>query len=288
MILITGAAGKTGQALLQALNKRSAWVRAMVRTPVQGEVVKSLGASEVLVGDLHDREDLHQACQGITAIYHICPNMQADEFAIAAKVVEAATAAGVPRFVYHSVLHPQTQAMPHHWHKLQVEEQLFTTRLDFTILQPAAYMQNVLASWSSITAAGLYRVPYQTTTQLGMVDLHDVAEAAAQVLTTAGHSGATYELASGEWLTQDAVAAILSKVLARPVRAEMQPRVEWETHARQSGLTDYAIATLLKMFDYYERHGFGGNGTILRGLLGREPTRFADCMARYASAEALL
>ncbi|MCB0105313.1 MAG: NmrA family NAD(P)-binding protein [Caldilineaceae bacterium] len=288
MILITGAAGKTGQALLQALNKRSAAVRALVRTPAQKEAAKALGASEALVGDLRNREDLHQACRGITAIYHICPNMQADEFAIATKVMEAATAAGVPRFVYHSVLHPQTQAMPHHWHKLQVEEQLFTTRLDFTILQPAAYMQNVLASWSSITAAGLYRVPYQTTTQLGMVDLHDVAEAAAQVLTTAGHSGAIYELASDEWLTQDTVAAILSEVLARPVRATMQPRAEWERHARQSGLTAYAIATLLKMFDYYERHGFGGNGTILRGLLDREPTRFADCMARYASAEALL
>ncbi len=50
-------------------------------------------------------------------------------------------------FVYHSVLHPQTEEMPHHWQKLRVEESLFRTHLPFTILQPCAYMQNLDIHW---------------------------------------------------------------------------------------------------------------------------------------------
>ena len=61
--------------------------------------------------------------------------------------IRAAQSAGVERFVYHSVLHPQVEIMAHHWQKMRVEEQLFESGLSFTILQPAAYMQNVLAGW---------------------------------------------------------------------------------------------------------------------------------------------
>ena len=276
MILITGAAGKTGKAIVGALAARGAPVRALVRRPEQIAALQASGATEVFVGDLRNGDDLQGACQQIATLYHICPNMQPDEVQIAAGVIAAAKAQGVICLVYHSVLHPQTATMPHHWQKLQVEELLFTAGLDYTILQPAAYMQNVLASWQSIVQEGIYRVPYAASTRLGMVDLADVAQAAAIVLTTDGHSGATYELASDEWLTQDEVAQILDKVLGRAVQVAVQPRAEWQTQAQQAHLGDYAIDTLLKMFDYYERYGFCGNGRVLTWLLGRSPTKFAD------------
>ncbi|MEZ4673321.1 MAG: NmrA family NAD(P)-binding protein [Caldilineaceae bacterium] len=280
MILVTGAAGKTGRAVTAALAKRGAAVRAFVHRAEAVASLQALGATEVVIGDLRRYIDLQRAGQGSTAIYHICPNMQPDEVEIAEQVIAAAQGAGVTRFVYHSVLHPQTQAMPHHWQKLRVEELLFTTDLDYTILQPAAYMQNVLAGRERILAEGVYRVPYATTTRLGMVDLADVAEVAALVLTTPGHSGATYELAGGEWLTQVEVASILSAVWGLPVRAERQPCAAWEEFVRSAGLSDYAIATLRSMFDYYERYGFCGNPHVLRWLLNRPPTSFAECMKR--------
>ena len=276
MILITGAAGKTGKAIVGALAARGAPVRALVRRPEQIAALQASGATEVFVGDLRNGDDLQGACQQIATLYHICPNMQPDEVQIAAGVIAAAKAQGVICLVYHSVLHPQTATMPHHWQKLQVEELLFTAGLDYTILQPAAYMQNVLASWQSIVQEGIYRVPYAASTRLGMVDLADVAQAAAIVLTTDGHSGATYELASDEWLTQATVARILGEVLGRAVQVAVQPRAEWQKQAQQAYLGDYAIDTLLKMFDYYERYGFCGNGQVLTWLLGRAPTKFAD------------
>ncbi len=276
MILLTGASGKTGQAIIQALADQGAFVRGLVRQAVQTERLREIGAQEIIIGNLRDPADLHRACVGADVIYHICPNMQPDEMTIAQNVIQAAQANGVRRVVYHSVLHPQTEAMPHHWQKLRVEELLFKAGLDFTILQPAAYMQNVLANWPTITEQGIYRVPYALTTRLGMVDLQDVAEVAAKVLTEPGHSGAIYELAGAEVLSQSDVAAILTECLGRAVHAETIAPTVWAQGAQQTGLGEYQVTTLLKMFDYYERYGFWGNPRVLMGLLGRTPTTFAE------------
>ncbi len=275
MILITGAAGKTGRAVIRALVSRGQSVRALVRRPEQVRPVKELGVQEVVTGDLGDPAAVEQAVRGSRAIYHICPNMHPDEAAIGQVIIAAARSAGVQHFVYHSVLHPQAEAMPHHWLKMRVEEQLFESGLSYTILQPAAYMQNVLVQWNSIAQEGIYPVPYRVETRLGMVDLDDVADAAAAVLIEAGHAGATYELAGAEALSQIEVASVLADCLGRPVRAEAVPIETWEQRARASGLVGYQIETLIEMFHYYEQHGFWGNPHVLGWLLGRPPTTFA-------------
>jgi uncharacterized protein YbjT (DUF2867 family) len=280
MILVIGAAGKTGRAVLRALSTQGEPVRALVHHPEQSATVAALGAQETLAGDLGAAATLAQAMQGIRAVYYICPNMHPAEPEVAALAIAAARTAGVEHFVYHSVLHPQVEAMPHHWGKLRVEEQLFESGLPFTILQPIAYMQNVLAYWQAITGQGRYPVPYAVETRLGMVDLDDVATVAALVLTQPGHVGAIYELAGADTLTQAEVAAILSARLGRPVQAEAVPLETWERNARQAGLDGYQVETLLKMFRYYERFGFWGNPNVLRWLLGRPPTTFAEFVAR--------
>ncbi len=280
MILVTGAAGKTGRAVIRALTAKGEAVRALVHRPEQIRSVEALGAQQVVVGDMRLRATMDQAAQGVRAVYHICPNVSPDEVAIGQVAMVTARSAGVEHFVYHSVLHPQVEAMPHHWQKLRVEEQLFESGLSYTILQPAAYMQNVLAHWDQIMEQGVYPVPYAVETRLGMVDLEDVAEAAAVVLTEPGHAGAVYELAGAEVLSQAEVATILGQQLGRPVRAEAVPLETWERRARESGLGDYQVETLVKMFRYYERYGFWGNPRVLSWLLGRSPTTFAAFIER--------
>jgi uncharacterized protein YbjT (DUF2867 family) len=280
MILITGAAGKTGQAVIRALAEQGAVVRVFVYRQAHIDRVKQLGVREVVVGELRDEAVLGQAMNGVRAVYHICPNMNPDEVAIGQGAIAAARAAGVQHFVYHSVLHPQSEAMPHHWHKLRVEEMLFESGLAYTILQPAAYMQNILAGWQGIVEQGVYRVPYAVTTRLGMVDLEDVAAAVAIVLTEPGHMGATYELAGPDALTQEEVAAELSRVLQRPVRAEQISPVDWAAQVRASGMGSYQVETLVKMFRYYEQYGFWGNPQVLGWLLKRLPARFSMFLER--------
>ncbi len=170
--------------------------------------------------------------------------------------------------------------MPHHWHKLRVEEQLLRSGLPFTILQPSIYMQNILSQWERIVDKGRYQIPYAAETRLSMVDLEDVAEAAATVLTEPGHEGATYELVGTSGLSQNELANVLGRALGRPVSVERTPPQIWERQARAAGLSDYSVATLVKMFDYYEKFGFEGNPRVLTWLLGRQPTSLVAFVLR--------
>lgn len=220
-ILVTGAGGKTGRAIIRALVARGASVRALVHRSEQTRGIQELGVQHVVVGDMRDQTAIDRAIRGVRAIYHICSNMNPDEIAIGQVVIAAARSARVEHLVYHSVLHPQTQAMPHHWRKLRVEEQLFESGLNYTILQPAAYMQNVLAYWNQVVEQGVYAVPYAVETRLGMVDLEDVAYVAALVLTKLGHVGATYELAGPEVLDANEIAEILGQKLGAQFTREL-------------------------------------------------------------------
>lgn len=280
MILVTGAAGKTGRAIITALVARGQAVRGLVRRSEQIEAVKSLGAKEAIVGDMRDEDALRRAARGVRATYHICPNVNPHEIAIGKAAITAASKAGVEQFVFHSVMHPQTEAMTHHWNKLRVEEALFESGQAYTILQPASYMQNVLGGWQTIVERGVYGVPYSVEARISMVDLEDVAQAATVVLTEPGHLGATYELAGPEVLTQTQVAGILSRHLRRPVRAEQVTIEAWTRQARSSGMGEYQIDTLVKMFHYYDRNGFWGNPRTLSHLLRRTPTEFGAFVER--------
>lgn len=283
MILITGAAGKTGRAVIQALAKSGELIRALARRSDQVERLKSLGAAEVIVGDLLDQAGMNRAVQGARAIYHIPPNVSPDELTIGRIIVNAAKFANVERFVFHSVLHPQIEAMPHHWQKLRVEELIFESGLPFTILQPTIYMQNILANWNQITN-GVYPIPYSRETRLSMVDLDDVAQVAAKVLTEAGHQNAVYELVGVSAMTQVEVAQILSEQLHRSVTVRQIPLEEWERNARANGMGEYQVTALLKMFRYYEQFGFAGNPNVLTSLLHRKPSSFADFVERMKHA----
>ena len=280
MILVTGASGKTGQAVVAALARAGAPTRALVRRPSQLEVLIDLGANEVMVADMRLAADLRRAVESMRAVYHICPNVTPDEVEIGRSVLAAAREARVDNLVLHSVLHPQSERMPHHWNKLRVEEALFESGLDFTIIQPTAYMQNLLPGWKLITQAGVLRNPYPVETQFSLVDLRDVAEVAAIVLTEPGHTGATYELTGTPPFTQTEVAEILSDALGRPVRAEAEPLAAWEARALAAGLSADQRQMLANMFDYYARYGLTGNRNTLRWLLGREPTALAEFVRR--------
>jgi uncharacterized protein YbjT (DUF2867 family) len=161
---------------------------------------------------------------------------------------------------------------------MRVEEALFESELAYTILQPAPYMQNVLSEWASIVEHGVYKVPYSVEAPFSLVDLEDVAQAAAVTLTGPGHTAAIYELAGPEILTPSKIARILARKLNRDVRAEKIEIQDWRKHA--SNLGGYEAETLVKMFDYYDQHGLLGNPRVLEGLIGRPPTGFEEFVER--------
>lgn len=269
MILVTGAGGKTGKAIIKSLSNNQEDIYAFVHRQDQVAEIKLSGGEKIIVGDLRDESAIRSAMGGVRAVYHICPNMSPEEDVIGRLVVGEAKKAGVEHFVYHSVLHPQIEVMNHHWQKMRVEEMLFESGIPFTVLQPAPYMQNLLAGWKNIVEEGALRVPYSVEAKFSFLDLEDLAEAARIVLTEPGHINAIYELAGTSPTSHAEAAEIFSRVLNRPVRAEKEEIRDWRLRAK--GLNEYARENLVRMFEYYDQWGLAGNPNVLKWLLKREP-----------------
>lgn len=269
MILLTGAGGKTGKAIIKSLSKVEG-VCAFVHHEEQIPESKSLGAERVIVGDLRDDATVHPALQDVRAVYHICPNMHPEELGIGKLMIEEAKKAGVEHFVYHSVLHPQTEKMNHHWGKMRVEEEIFESGLPFTILQPAPYMQNLLVYWKGILENGDLRVPYSVHAKFSFIDLEDLAQASQIVLTEPSHRNAVYELAGTEPMSHMEVAGIFGQVFGMDVTAKKETIKDWKL--RTGRVSEYALENLVRMFEYYNLWGLAGNPNVLKWVLKREPT----------------
>lgn len=282
MILVFGAAGACGAAVVRALAQRRAAVRGFVRSESRAGPARAAGVGEVAMGDLRDVSSVRAALGGADALYYMAPRFASDEGALGRMVVREAERAGVRRFVYQSALHASAQWLLHHEQKRQVEEALYESDMEFTILQPARFMHLVVPPWRKIAASGVYAEPFCADAPVADVDYEDVAEVAARALAESGYAYATYELCAEGMLTRRERVALLSEAMGRPIRSADVTVDEWLANA---GITDpYEREARTRMFEYYDRHGLrGGNPRVLRALLGREPGSFRAFLSRTAA-----
>ncbi|MEW2623591.1 NmrA family NAD(P)-binding protein [Streptomyces sp. NPDC048106] len=276
MIAITAATGTTGRHVLRALAAAGHDVRALVHSPPRLDEARSYGASEAAVADLTRPDQLDTALEGCDALVHIGPPMDPREITMGQNVLDAAKRAGVGHVVLMSVTHPQLEPLLNHQSKLAVERHLLGSRLPFTILQPMHYMQNV--DVADCLRTGVFRQPFSLDRPLSFVDLADVGEVAATVLSDpAKHLWATYELCAADPLTGYDVARVLAGAGGTDVRAE-QVDVR-DTLPKDA--PDYTVDGFIRLATHYDRYGLLGNPNVLRWLLGREPTT----LAQYARRE---
>jgi uncharacterized protein YbjT (DUF2867 family) len=278
VIVVTAAGGQTGTAVVRALWSRGHQVRALVRGGRQHPELTAL-AADVVPADLTDDAAVGQALEGADALYLIWPNFDPQEAAGAGALLAAARRAGVGRVVYHSVLRPQVRAMPHHAAKDRVEELLDTSGLAWRVLQPCAYADNLDGQVAEVAATGLFRSPWGLVQAQSFVDLRDVAEAAAVLLTEDGLDGGTFEAVGPESLTAPGLAELLAGRLGRDVAA-----VDVVPDGAVPPASDYAAHCRRLMFDHYRAHGFTGSPRVLRALLGRSPRTFAEHLSAVDNA----
>ncbi len=267
-VLVVGATGKTGRAVSAALLTRGVEVRAAVRP---GRESAAPAGSRPVAVDLVTGDGLEPALEGVRAAYHLAPNMHPDEVGIAQRVAAAASATGVPRVVFHSVLHPDDPRMPHHLRKAEAESALGAALGErLTVLRPAAYHQNLLAHASS----GMLAVPYSLDAPFTNVDLDDVAQVAADALLGA-HTGVTLDLAGPEVLTTRQMTEEAATALGRPVSNTRMPLSQWLS-GPGAPLPEHARRDLVAMFTAYDEGGLVGDPAPLAAALGLPPTRWAE------------
>ena len=268
-VAVIGAAGQTGSAVVRALAARGCHPRGLVRRQEQAAVALEAGAGTTAVCDLADPATLARGLAGVRAVHLVPPVFHPHEARLVANVRDAATAAGVHRVVYHSVLHPNTPTMPHHRNKAQGEAELRDSALAWTILQPAMYAQTVL-NYHRRSPAGRLQAPFATDKPFTVVDLADVAEIAATALLEDRGVFGVYELAGPQVQTVGEMARQLGATAEHvpPWRLAMPDKI--------AGRMAYMAA----MCEEYSRRGLVGNGDVARMLLGREPTSFPAAAAR--------
>lgn len=284
MILIVGASGAVGIPTLRHLARRGATVRALSSNDGSAARLKELGAADVVIGDFRKDADVRCAMNGVRSVLHVPPRFTEDEAEIGMRVIEAARAEAVDHFVFSSAYHPQMRKLDHHWTKLLVEEAVIESGLDFTIVQPSMFMQNVRVEWAQVSENGVYPRPYSPNRKMSCIDTEDLGEAIAVILTQPGYRGATFELCGPDSPTHAEMATMLGDALGRPVTAVERDLDEWASWARGRGWAEWSIRAYRHMCEHYDRHGYpGGNPLVLATILGRAPTGYRAFAGRFVA-----
>ncbi|MGX6603494.1 NAD(P)H-binding protein [Micromonosporaceae bacterium Da 78-11] len=262
-ILVLGATGNVGRALVRAALDDGHAVRAVSRS---GHGLPD--GADGYAGDLGDASTLTGALDGVDAVFTLAG------YAGLADTLAGAGQAGAARVVLLSSSSAPSGNRDNavaRYH-LEAQDTVRESGLDWTILQPNAFMSNALRWQPQLLAGDVIREPFGDVA-LSVVDPADIAAVAMLGLTGAGHHGQTYRLSGPEALTAAQRADLLGAALGR----DLTVVVASDEEAREGLPPEYADA-----FHEFYRGGLIDETTVhptVARLLGRPPTAFADWVA---------
>src|SRR6202049_4631423 len=172
MILITGASGSVGKAVLQEAARRQSKVRAMYRS--KEEAAKAPAGCEPVLADYADKPSLRKALNGVTSVYVVCsPIPQLVE--LESNMLDACKESGVKHVVLNSALGAGDYAKSFPgWHR-KVEDKLKATGMSYTILRPNGFLQNIVVyNAPSIRAQGAFFAAMGDA-KVSYLDIGDIA-----------------------------------------------------------------------------------------------------------------
>lgn len=254
-VLVTGAFGSVGQHLVKQLIKKNISVRALSHTP---QTLDNLHGAEIITGDLSNADTLINALSGIDCIFLLLTPYSDS------RIIQYAQNAGVKKIVALSdgTMYP-------------IEEALYASQLQWTMLRPVEFMKNSLTFWKdSIKNEGIARAPFPNSPS---VKIHedDIAEVAALTIIEDTHNKKEYYLTGPQVLTSLSMVKELSIVLEKPIQfielTEEEARIEYKSLGFDDALIDFAIESGKNPQEYYY--------TILptvEELLGRPAKTFAE------------
>ena len=282
MILVTGATGTTGRALVQQLSAKGIATRALVRD-VQKAKDLQLPHVELALGDLGDAASVTQALQGITSAYLLSSGAP-ESVALQNGFIDLAKAAGVRRVVKHSGLGASLDSPIHlaRWHA-EVEAHLAASGLEYTILSPHAFMQNLLWDVGTIKAQNAIYAP-MADASFSLIDARDIAAAAVTVLTEAGHHGQNYALTGGTAYSYHDIAAALSRQLEKEIAYVPMDFDSYLQGALAAGFPQWLAEDMTNLFRFFASGAVDFISPAVAQLSGRAPTSLQQFVADYQTA----
>lgn len=280
MILVTGATGTIGRALVRQLKARGLPFRALVRSEAKGAALQC----EYVVGDFDRADTVAQALDGADAVFvngpagESLPRQQSAIF-------EAARRAGVKRIVKVSSRgadadSPVSLARGHGL----AERALAESGVAWSVLRPATFMQNLLRSAEGIRKTGKIFGAYGEG-RIAFVDCEDIAACGVQTLLDAKHEGQVFTLTGPSALSYAEVAARCAAVLGSPVEYIDLPPEQMLDQLKKTGMPEAFATMMVKLMVSFSKGGGGQTTSSVQDLLGRAPREldqfFTDNQAAF-------
>lgn len=183
---------------------------------------------EITIADVTHEDSLDTALLGVDIVFSMTAplhNNHGNEFSQGINMVDAAKAAGVSHFVFSSVASAnKNTGIPYFETKYKVEQHIVRSGIPYTIISPTAFMENFIQPFTlpNIRQGKISRaLPASQTVQL--IAVEDIGSFAAHVIEhRETFLGKRIDIA-GDELTGDETAAILSKVIGKPIKYEAFP-----------------------------------------------------------------
>jgi len=274
MILVTGATGRVGYRVLEALADARADTTAMVR--VEAKAADLPGAPAHVVASFDDPPPA-EVLRGFDRVFLLSPADE-EQTVLETVFIDALVAAGhrprIVKIAADGFADPDCEVRFMRSHR-EVAMHLNATGLPVTYLAPSPYMENLLAATETIREDGIITAPAGHG-RVGFVAVTDVAAVAAKVLTSDGHDGATYVLTGPEALGYADVAARISAVFARQVDYRSQPADQLRKLLLASGLSRWNADGTVELFEWIRHGGAATVTTDVREVTGADPRPVQD------------
>lgn len=268
MILLTGSTGSVGLETAKCLANRGIPFRAMVRD-IAKATATGLSSVEWVKGDFDDDQSLRRSLDGIERVFLLAPPVENLDV-VEARFIHIAKAVGVRHIVNLSAVGADIDA-PHRfgqWHG-RTEKLLQASGVDFTILRPNFFLQNLLGMAGMIQSGVLY-VPAGDG-KAPFVDVRDIAAVVASCLTEPGHVGKTYEVTGPEAISYADIAATFSRVLGREVKYVDVPIESAADSMLKMGMPVWLVDALNELNTGMKNNRFGELSDIVERVGHKAP-----------------
>jgi uncharacterized protein YbjT (DUF2867 family) len=283
-ILVTGATGLAGSAVIREFVRNGYPVRALVRSRAKARAFEAFPTVEPVEGDMSRPATLEEVLAGVDRVLLISsPDQQMAQRQSA--FIDAARKADVRHIVKFSGLSAADVDTPFVFGSMhaEVERYLEGSGLAWTHLRPSQFMTEYLREVPTILAQSVLFLPLEDA-KLVPVDVADIAKAAFALLTTPGHEGKIYAMSGPEALSMAEVAEQISAAIGRAVGYVPITREQRRQALLAAGVPSFSVDALDAQAG--ERL-MGMEATVhleTHTALGITPTPFAEFAGRHAGA----
>lgn len=278
MILITGANGQLGKAVVQnLLGKTSAnQIAALVRDESKASALKKKGV-DIRVGNYDDTASLGKAMQGIERVLLIAGTDEDNRLRQHQNVVDAAKKAGVQCIAYtsRSLKDRSTLANKLMEGHFQTEDYIKECGLNYAIFRNVLYMDTIpLFVGERVFDTGIYlptghgRVPFALRSEMG--------EAIANTLLESGCANRIYKLTGSESYSFDDVAATLSDLSGKEVNYTPAEKSAFEAQMKERGVPETMVQRIVGFLTDIKNGQEEEVSPDMENLLGRKPASLKE------------